>query len=93
MATELPPNTPTELALGTTLSEVKIFSRWLLVWGSDGETVYVATGALAHGDALPATARPIPASAIPFPFDVEPYGGTLFLAASAACTALLEGRD
>lgn len=94
MATELSPNVCTALTLSSTVVlEVAIRSTWFVVWSAEGEDVYLVTHGVADGGALPTTRRTIPAALMPFPIEVSPYGGRLFLAASSACTATFEARE
>ena len=94
MATELNPNRCVALTLSSTvLLEVALRSSWLVVWSAEGQDLYLVTHGAADGDAVPSVRRTIPASQMPFPLEVSPYGGRLFLAASSACTAICEARE
>lgn len=87
------PNYCVSVALGTTLTPLRTYATWLIVWSAEGRTVSIANGDLAEGGALPSAARPIPPNTMPFAIDVSTYGGTVFVAASAACNVVFEGRD
>jgi hypothetical protein len=93
MATELPPNACKAVEVSTTLTELKLFAPWLIIWSAEGKSVYLVTGDTEEGAAVPAASRLVPPSALPFPIDVSPYEGQVFIAASDDCTVVLEGRQ
>jgi hypothetical protein len=93
MATELPPNVCKAVAATPTLTELRLFAPWLIIWSAEGKSVYLVTGDAEEGGSIPVASRLIPANALPFPIDVSPYDGQVFIAASEACTVILEGRE
>jgi hypothetical protein len=93
MATEVLANQCTVLSATTTLTELRLYTTWLVVWSAEGNLVYLVTGDAEEGAAVPVASRRIPPGALPFPIDVSPYDGRVFLAASAPCTVVLEARE
>jgi hypothetical protein len=93
MAIEVLPNRTTSVSAATTLTELRLYSTWLLIWWADGKQVFLVTGDAEEGAAVPTNARRIPANAMPFSIDVSAYDGAVFLAASESCTVVVEGRE